>query len=228
MADKGSNKRVRLCLRMCVMLLTVLAVVVLMSLWSAMAAAGVGTNAGAAGVTNAITNAVAFAQLFREGLLQLRESDHNAAAGLFGQAERAAVMIDEKAQAAYFQGSVFYEVKDYQRAEQCFQRVAAYGQEQGLSQDQPQAQARNTALTKYVSLAEIALRDCAACINPLADFPTGMYLWIKSNMGPAALASVDACFDVWDNMKIYLYIIVLLVLFLRVLVRVRRRKAKRA
>ncbi|HAW69633.1 MAG TPA: hypothetical protein DCX37_00435, partial [Firmicutes bacterium] len=64
----------------------------------------------------------------------------------FGQAEQVAVTIDEKAQAAYFQGSAFFEAKDYQRAEQCFQRVAAYGQAQeaGL--------ARNTTLAKYVSL----------------------------------------------------------------------------
>lgn len=186
----------------------------LLALWSARAAGGTEI----------------FVQLIREGLQKHRECNYTAAAALFGQAEQAAVAIDEKAQAAYFQGNTLFEAREYKRAEQSFQRVAAYG---GQVQAEVQAQAwsaqsRNNALAKYVGMAEIASRDCAACINPLADFPTGMYLWIKSNMGTTALASVDRYFNAWDNIKIYLYVIVLLILLWRVVIKIRRRKAKKA
>ncbi len=209
------------------MILIVVVVVALLGPWPRVNAAGAGSVAvGSAGsdaeVRGTATATATFTQSFRKGLQQSKQSEHAAAAMLFGQAEQVAVTIDEKAQAAYFQGSAFFEAKDYQRAEQCFQRVAAYGQAQeaGL--------ARNTTLAKYVSLAEIAARDCAACVNPLADFPTGMYLWIKSNMGPATLASVDSYLNAWDNIKIYLYIIVLLIVLLRVFIKIWRRKTKRA
>ncbi|HCT35537.1 MAG TPA: hypothetical protein DF292_00670 [Firmicutes bacterium] len=184
------------------MILITVVVAALLGPWPRVNAAGAGSVAAGSAGSNAevggtATATATFTQSFRKGLQQSKQSEHAAAAMLFGQAEQVAVTIDEKAQAAYFQGSAFFEAKDYQRAEQCFQRVAAYGQAQeaGL--------ARNTTLAKYVSLAEIAARDCAACVNPLADFPTGMYLWIKSNMGPATLASVDSYLNAWDNIKIY-------------------------
>jgi hypothetical protein len=209
------------------MILITVVVAALLGPWPRVNAAGAGSVAAGSAGSNAEVGGTAtatftFTQSFRKGLQQSKQSEHAAAAMLFGQAEQVAVTIDEKAQAAYFQGSAFFEAKDYQRAEQCFQRVAAYGQAQeaGL--------ARNTTLAKYVSLAEIAARDCAACVNPLADFPTGMYLWIKSNMGPATLASVDSYLNAWDNIKIYLYIIVLLIVLLRVFIKIWRRKTKRA
>jgi len=185
---------------------------------------------GTASASGTASGMEAFTRLFREGLQKHRESDHAAAAALFGQAEQAAVMTDEKAQAAYFQGNAFFEAREYQRAEQSFQRVAAYGQEQAQvrAQAQESTQRRNTTLAKYVGLAEIAGRDCAACLNPLADFPTSMYLWIKINRGTAALASVDRYFNAWDSVKVYCYVIILLILFWRVLIKIRRRKTKKA
>jgi|GEM_PF-3238520 len=223
MADRGSNRGSSW---IAVVVLALLAVgVMVVALWPGEAVAS------AAGADS-------FTELFSQGLQKQKGFDYAAAAALFGQAEQSADTIDEKAQAAYFQGNAYFEAHEYNHAAQSFQRVMAYGQELAQAQEstqgdelasaKPRGRGASSPLIKYVSMAEIAVQDCLSCLNPLNDFPTSMYLWIKSKIGTAALITVDKYFNIWDNIKIYLYAVILLMMLLRTLIKIKRRKTKKA